>query len=506
MTFDPPWAGRGRVLLRGGRVLGSAVHTAVLIEDDRIAWVGHSPEDVSAECIVELDGAVIAPGFVDAHVHTTSTGLTLIGLDLTAADNLPQTLDLIASAAARGPGPLIGHGWDETRWPQSRPPTRTQIDRAVGGRIAYLSRIDVHSALASSALVDLVPGISGMDGFSPDGPLTRAAHHAVREVAQEQVARGRRAEAQRAARAHAASLGIVAMQEMAGPVISSPDDLADLLDLARAEPGPLVHGYWGELAQDGGIERARQLGAIGVAGDLFIDGSIGSRTAGLRACYADAPDTDGTQYLTADAVEEHVHRASLAGMQAGFHVIGDAATDTVVSAIARVAQRIGTDEFRAQRHRLEHAEMLDDRHLTVLARLGVTASMQPLFDALWGAPGGMYERRLGRARMEGMNRFASILGAGMPLAFGSDQPVTPLGPWAALDAAVAHHRVEERIPREAAFIAHTVAGWRAVGCDDAGMITPGARAHVVVWDDDVRRHALRVIVAGRTVHDTGRLS
>ena len=505
MTQAPDWAGTDRLLLHGCRVMGMPGASAVLLEADRIAWVGDDPKAVRADRVIDMQGALLAPGFVDAHVHATSTGLSLIGLDLTAAADADAVLALIAEAAS-GADALIGHGWDETRWAQGRMPSRAQIDRAAGGAIAYLSRIDVHSALVSTALLDLVPGIEAMDGFTSDGPLSRAAHHAVREVAQQQVARERRADAQRAMRSHAAAVGIVAMQEMAGPVISSPDDLRALLALARAEPGPLVQGYWGELAQHGGIDRARELGAVGVGGDLFIDGSIGSRTACLRAPYRDEPASRGAQYLTIDEVVAHVHAATIAGMQAGFHVIGDAATDVIVDAFLDVADAVGMETFRARRHRLEHAELLDDRHLAALGSLGVTVSMQPMFDRLWGGGDGMYERRLGPDRMRGMNRFASILGAGIPMAFGSDAPVTPLGPWAAVDAAVRHHQPGERIDEQAAFAAHTRAAWRAIGCDDAGVIAPGAQAHLVAWSDDTPPRALCTIVAGRVVHDSGDLS
>lgn len=504
MTHEPQWANRGSLLLRGGRIMGDPASCALLIEGARIAWIGDDATRIRADEVIDLDGARMTPGFVDAHVHATSTGLSLIGLDLSATSDLEQALDLIA-VAARGTRALIGHGWDESGWPQQRPPTLAEVDRAVGDAVAYISRIDVHSALASSALLDLVPGVREMDGFTTQGALTRAAHHAVREVAQTQVARERRGEAQRATRARAASLGIVSLQEMAGPVISSEADLEELLSLAHAEPGPLVQAYWGELAQAGGIERARALGAIGVGGDLFVDGSIGSRTASLRQPYLDDPHSRGAQYISEEEIRAHVRAATEAGMQAGFHVIGDDAADAVVDALAEVAEDLGDMAVRALRHRLEHAEMLDDRHLGELARLGVSVSMQPVFDALWGGTGGMYERRLGPDRMRAMNRFRSIDSAGILMAFGSDAPVTPMGAWTAIDAAVHHHQPGERVDEDTAFAAHTRAAWRAIGCDDAGLLTPGAPAHVAVWEEHDRGQALCTIVAGRIVHESGAL-
>jgi predicted amidohydrolase YtcJ len=169
---------------------------------------------------------------------------------------------------------LLGHGWDAARWPGGRPPTRAELDEAAGGRPLYLSRIDVHSAVVTTALLDLVPGVTARAGYAADGPLARDAHHAVRAAALGAVTPAQRAEAQRAALAHAASLGIGSVHECAGPEISSEDDFTGLLRLAAEEAGPRVVGYWAE--QD--VEKARALGALGAAGDLFVDGSLGSYT------------------------------------------------------------------------------------------------------------------------------------------------------------------------------------------------------------------------------------
>jgi predicted amidohydrolase YtcJ len=94
--------------------------------------------------------------------------------------------------------------------------------------------------------------------------------------------------------------------------------------------------------------------------------------------------------------------------------------------------------------------------------------MQPMFDGLWGGPGGMYEQRLGAERAAGMNRFADLVSAGVLVAFGSDAPVTDLGPWAAVRAAVHPTNPGQALSTRAAFGAHTRSGWRAVGRPDAG--------------------------------------
>ncbi|MFD9126472.1 amidohydrolase [Kitasatospora sp. NPDC059571] len=474
------------VLLRGGNVYSPAdpFATAMLVEGGHIAWVGSDGAAeayaATADEVVELAGALVTPAFVDAHVHATSAGLALTGLDLTGCPSLAEALDRIAAAARTTEGLLIGHGWDETRWPEGRPPTHAELDAACAGRPAYLSRTDVHSALASTALRALADGLAELPGHHPDGPLAQGAHHAVRRAALAHLTPAQRRAAQRATLARAAELGIGALHECAGPDISSEADFTELLALAAEGDGPEVFGYWGEL---GAVDTARRLGAVGAGGDLFADGALGSHTACLHAPYADAEHT-GTAYLTVEQIADHVAACTEAGLQAGFHAIGDAAVDAVVAGVRAAADRVGPARVRAMRHRVEHAEALDDKSVAAFAELGLTASVQPAFDAAWGGPDGMYAQRLGAERAAALNPFAGLLRAGVPLAFGSDAPVTPLDPWGTVRAAAFHRTPEHRISVRAAFTAHTRGGWRALGRDADGVLVPGAVASFAIWAVD----------------------
>ncbi|EGG45663.1 Exoenzymes regulatory protein aepA precursor [Streptomyces griseoaurantiacus M045] len=474
------------VLLRRGEVHSPAdpFATAMVVERGKVAWVGsEGAADAFADGVdetVDLDGALVTPAFTDAHVHTTATGLALTGLDLSAAPTLDAALALVRAFAAARPADrvLLGHGWDAARWPQGRPPARAELDEAAGGRPLYLSRIDVHSAVVTTALLDLTPGVTGLDGYA-DGPLTGEAHHAVRALALGALTSAQRTEAQRAALAHAASLGIGSVHECGGPEISSEEDFTGLLRLAAEEAGPRVVGYWAEQGEEG-VARARELGARGAAGDLFVDGALGSHTACLHEPYADAAH-HGTAHLDAASVAAHVVACTGAGLQAGFHAIGDAAVTTVVEGVRAAAEKVGLARVRAARHRVEHAEMLTPETVAAFAELGLTASVQPAFDALWGGEDGMYAHRLGAERARTLNPFAALLRAGVPLALGSDSPVTPLDPWGTVRAAAFHRTPEHRVSVRAAFTAHTRGGWRAVGRDDAGVLVPGAPADYAVW-------------------------
>lgn len=459
--------------------------TAMLVLDGRVAWIGDdagatslAPEHAT---VVDLQGGLVTPAFVDAHVHLTATGLALTGLDLSGARSLAECLAMIGRAADATEGAILGHGWDDSSWPEQRPPTLSELDARVGDRVAYLSRVDVHSALASSALRAQVPAARGTDGWSESGPLARSAHHAVRTAAYSGIDARQRASAQRAALGHAAARGIASVHENAGPTISGEDDVRAALSLGARPDMPEVIGYWGSL---GAHEEASRLGARGAAGDLFADGSLGSHTACLHQPYLDAlPPTTGASYLTVDEIAEHVDGATRAGLQAGFHVIGDAATATVVEGLERAATRVGTGAMRAARHRLEHVEMPSPEHLLRLADLGVVASVQPAFDAAWGGPHGMYAQRLGAERAAGLNPFAAMVRAGVALAFGSDAPVTRLDPWGAVRAAAWHTHAPHSISVRAAFAAHTRGGRRAARDegDQPGVIAVGAPATYAIW-------------------------
>lgn len=473
------------MLHRGGHVHSPAVPgaTALLTVGPVIAWIGADPglAPGPVDEVVELDGALLAPAFVDAHVHATATGLALGGLDLAATTTLTAALDAV-SAAARGTdgATLLGTGWDETRWPQRRPPTADELDRAAPGRLVYLARVDGHTAAISGRLA-AASGAHDRAGWLGDGLVRDDAHHAARVHAYDTISPGQRADAWRRLRSTAAGLGIVALHEMAGPEVSSADDLAALLAHAGAEPGPAIAGYWaGDPADLADLDPDGTL-RVGVGGDLFVDGSLGSHTAALRAPYADRPGHRPPPMLDATAVTDVVLTAVATGRQPGFHAIGDAAVDTVLAGLTDAAATVGRDRVAAARPRLEHCELVHAEQITALARFGAVAVVQPAFDAFWGGPAGMYAERLGPDRARAMNPLAAFTPAGVGLALSSDAPVTPLDPWGAIRAAVGHHTPAARLSVAAAFDAATRGGWHAARATTDGVLAAGRPATFAVW-------------------------
>ncbi|MGI9125987.1 MAG: amidohydrolase [Mycobacterium sp.] len=470
------------------------------IRDGAVIWLGTDAaglEQFPRAERVDLAGALVTPAFVDSHVHLTSTGLRLTGLDLGPATSREHCLRILAGYLAAHPGqPVWGHGWDDTRW--DHPPSTDDVDGIAATVPVYLARVDVHSAVANTALRQMVSGLPAVSGFDHQRPLSAEAHHLVRAEARRLLTWEQRDEARRTALDAAAAAGVVAVHECAGPQIGGGQDWAELREL---DHGVEIAGYWGEAVSTAAQARAliEATGARGLAGDLFVDGALGSHTAWLTEDYTDAPGHAGTCYLDAETIAEHLNACTEAGVTAGFHVIGDAAVAAVVDAFESVAARFGTAAVARCGHRLEHLEMVSAEQAAKLGAWGVTASVQPNFDAMWGGRNGMYARRLGADRAAGLNPLALLASAGVPLAFGSDTPVTSMNPWSWVHAARHHRTAGAAIPESSAFAAATAGGWQAGGVRDGltGTLAPGAPASYAVWETGEDATLPRCL---RTVH------
>jgi predicted amidohydrolase YtcJ len=296
------------------------------------------------------------------------------------------------------------------------------------------------------------------------------------------------------------------VHECAGPDISSIEDLAALVARARADPAaPRVVPYWGQAAAT--VAEARELlaatGAHGLAGDLFVDGSLGSRTAALRTPYADAPGLPRPSLPRRGEVGAHV-AACTGGRRAG-RVPRDRRRRRghLVAGLRHAARRASPAAVRARAHRVEHLEMVDGPGMATLAELGVVASVQPVFDAWWGGPSGMYVERLGAepgpldepvrgpARRRGAAR-VRLRRAG-----------DAARPWAAVRAAVEHRTAGSGVPQESRSPRTPPAAPRRGGALAArGSPGAGAPASYSVWELGDKPRCLRTVQDGRVLHDT----
>jgi predicted amidohydrolase YtcJ len=217
----------------------------------------------------------------------------------------------------------------------------------------------------------------------------------------------------------------------------------------------------------------------------FMDGSLGSRTAAMKAPFADDATNTGLPQYTQDQLNKMVVERAGAGFQIGFHAIGDKAASMALNAFDQPGVS------RTARNRIEHAQVVDAADIPRFAKLGVIASMQPnhlLTDMNWA------EDRLGPERAAYSYAWKAFLDAGVPLAFGTDYPVEPITPYRGLYAAVTRmnekgtktYFPQNKITRGQALYAYTQGSAYAEFAEKRkGRLVPGYAADFILVDRDL---------------------
>jgi predicted amidohydrolase YtcJ len=478
--------------------------SAVLVRRRRIAWVGDDPTGVAPPgCrTVDLTGALVQPAFVNAHTHLTALGLMLGALDLGVARSLEDCLAALRATVDVTPDPVIwGVGWDETGWPEHRPPTADELTAAGGGRPVMLSRSDGHCVVVDRTSLAALPlararGVErGVDGL-PNGVLRQEAAQVAQRWFAALLPAATLAEARRLATRELAAAGVASAHEMGGPHRMGPGDFDEWVE----GDWPIeVVPYWGDLDLDFVIER----GLRRVGGSLLLDGTIGSHSAALGQPYADRAGS-GQLYHDTGELTDFVLQATRKGIQVALHAIGDRAVGQAVAAYGHAADIVGPEQLRRSAHRLEYAALVGRAEAARLVDLGIVVSVQPSVDLDLAALGGSYEQRLGPDRARAANPLGMLADAGVPLAFGADD-VHSLDPWTAIRAATDHVHHEHRLAADVALAAATLGGRTAARQPNVGRLVPGHRADLAAFEDDpVRgRRCVLTLVAGSVAHGVG---
>jgi len=464
----------------------------VLVDERHVERVG-AGDPPPADRTVDLPGTTIFPGFVDAHVHLSGTGTIMAGLDLSQARTREDLLDRTRAHVESTSGPVLGLGFDETRWPDPELPTRPELD-AISAEPVVIVRADGYVSLVNAAALDAadvgaLEGVERAPGGEPTGRLRGDANSRAQLWYFQSLPDRVVQEAQLRAAGLAASRGVTCVHEMAIPDKRGRRDVEVLLDQLLDLPVDVVP-YIADRDIPYVIDRSQpRIGGdlfLRIGGDLFLDGSIGARTAALTEPYVDG-EGNGSLAYDDDDLAEFLHNAHLAGLQTGLHVIGDAAIEQSLRVWERVYGTLGTRErrhFRARRHRLEHFEMASEGQVERAGALGLAISIQPAFDALWGHPGQLYELRLGEARASRMNPFRWLVARGLELGAGSDTPVTPLDPMLAVWALENHHDVRQRMSRQEALRLCTVGAARLAHLEKKGRLEPGVSSDFAAYEAD----------------------
>jgi predicted amidohydrolase YtcJ len=456
----------------------------LLVDERHVERVG-TGEPPESDRVVDVPGTTILPGFVDAHVHLSGTGMNMRGLDLTGARSRHEVLELARTHAGAVAGPVLGMGMDETRWPEPAFPAREELD-AISTEPLILVRADGYLSILNSAALS-ASGVGGLEGLQrdrtgePTGVLRGEANARAQLWFFDSLPDAAIEEAQLRAAGLAASRGVTCLQEMAIPDKRGRRDVEVLLGHLKDLPADVM-----VYVADRDIPYVVDLGLARIGGDLFLDGSIGARTAALTEPYADGQASGALQYED-DELAEFLHNAHLANLQAGLHVIGDAAIEQALRVWDRVYRILDSRErrhFRARRHRLEHFEMASPAQVERAAALGLAISVQPAFDHLWGHPGGMYELRLGEDRASGMNPFRRLVERGLEVGGGSDTPVTPLDPMLGVWSLETHHDERQRMSRSEALRLFTTGAARLAHLEKKGRLEPGMAADFAAYEED----------------------
>ncbi|MEO1583807.1 MAG: amidohydrolase family protein [Planctomycetota bacterium] len=464
--------------------------------------------------VVDLSGATVLPGLIDAHGHLAGLGQLEVGvIDLAGTTSYERVIELVVERADEMPegGWIIGRGWDHESWPGRELPTHGLLSEAVPGHPVWLSRVDGHAALGNARAMELA-GVSE-SSVSPDGgeilrDESGAPTGVFVDAAEGLVTRVVPADAQGDARAVllagqalCVSAGLTGVHD-AGvdpsmvEVYRGLESSGELkLRVHAMMPSPLAPRWFenNEPDRPTGSDRFAMRAA-----KAYADGAMGSRGAWLLEPYEDRPVGPAGEPYVGLAVTEPAEIESLArhglarGYQVCTHAIGDRANREVLDAYERAFRDAGLDGASA-RFRIEHAQLLHPDDVGRFAELGVIASMQPTHctsDMRW------IEDRVGSDRIAGAYAWQTLLDSGALIAGGSDFPVESQNPFLGFYAAVTRQNIDreprggwrpgERMTREQALRSMTIdAAYASFDEDRLGSIEIGKRADFVVIDRDV---------------------
>ncbi len=516
------------VILTNGRIYTvdetRPVVEAVAVAGGRVLFAGNAAGAMAlkgvATKVVDLHGRTVIPGMVDAHGHVGGLGDALHIVDLTGTTSYDQVIARVAERAKTMPKGqwVLGRGWDQNDWGDTRFPTHDKLSAAVPDHPIYLVRVDGHAGLANARAMQLA-GVSaasqdpsgghverGADG-SPGGvfvdnaqglvrrALPRPTRDDVRRAIVDAVREAQRWGLTGVHDAGADATGLDVYEELAksgqlkfrlNAMIS---DNAATID-AWFKRGPLIDGYNGSLW-------VRSI-------KLYSDGALGSRGAALLEPYSDDPKNIGLLVSAPAHIQDVATRALRAGFQVNTHAIGDRGNRLVLDAYEAALLAVPTADHR---FRVEHAQILNYDDVPRFAALGVIPSMQASHqtsDMYWAGT------RLGAVRLLGAYAWRSLLNTGVVIPNGSDFPVEQVNPLISFHSAVSRQDASdwppggwfpaERMTRDEALKSVTL--WPAYAAFQEkvlGSLTPGKYADFVILDQDIMRVPVELILHTRVL-------
>lgn len=523
------------LIFRGGPVFTASSNreraSAVAVRGDRIIAVGHSGDawvrDLTGPgtSVVDLEGRMLTPGFVDAHVHPVWGGLDLMRCNLADDVSASAYLDRIGAYAAANPSVewILGGGWAMAAFPGGTP-TAVALDAVVPDRPVFLANRDGHGAWVNSVALRLA-GIDRHTADPADGRIERDGSGAptgtLHEGAMTLVNRllpstsdEDMLEALHLGQAYLHSLGVTGWQDAIVGAYGDAGDPAPAY-LAAAQAGSLTGRVVGALWWDRGagleqlpsLRERREAFSCGrfqaTAVKIMQDGVPENFTASMLEPYCDGhgglTDNSGISFVEPSLLRSAVTALDAEGFQVHFHAIGDRAVRECLDAVAAARAAHGLNDLR---HHIAHLQVIHPDDIVRFRQLGVAANMQMLWATLEPQMVELTLPFLGEPRASWQYPFGDLLCSGAVLVAGSDWSVSTPDPWAAIHVAVnrqgAPGEAEPGAPEEGyepflpeqaidlgtALTAYTAGSAWVNHLDDCGQIRPGALADLVVLDRD----------------------
>ena len=495
------------------------VVAAMAVRDGKVLFTGSEREAMALRGantrVVDAGGRTVIPGMVDAHAHLLGLGQALRQVDLVGAKSYDEVVARVAAAAKGLPAGkwLLGRGWDQNDWGDTRFPTHDALSRAVPNNPVYLTRVDGHAGLANAAAMRAA-GVTTATADPSGGRVERTATREPTGVfvdnAQGLVERVIPAptreddrSAIRAAIGQSHRYGLVGVHD-AGESRATIDLLEEM-----AKAGELPFRLYIMVGDDSAaLAHYMSIGPRSGLYDnhiwvrsikLYADGALGSRGAALLEPYSDDPNNRGLLVSAPAHIANVAERALQSGFQVATHAIGDRGNRVVLDAYEAALKAYPTADHR---FRVEHAQILNHDDIPRFAELGVIPSMQAVHqtsDMYWAGS------RLGLGRLLGAYAWRSLLATGVVVPNGSDFPVEAVNPLLSFHSAVSRQDAdnwptggwmpEQRMTREEALASMTI--WPAyAGFQESimGSLTPGKLADFVILDRDIMTVAERDIL------------
>ena len=451
------------------------------VRDGKIAAIGGSDCPSEAKEIIDLEGKTLMPGFIDAHVHSSMTGIGFNGIDLAGIDTSRGVLDAVEAFCSKETTPKVICGCNmnlREGMKDGKLPTREELDEVTGEHTVMLVFWTAHGGVMNSKAVERCELPEEFQYVAQDGYFNRddVSFYVIGQIyalySEEEFRDMYMNVANRCA-----EYGTTTICALDGMMVTGDIDVKYILKYHDEFPIEFV-----VYNQTFDYEKVIAQGLPRIGGCLTVDGSPPQLTAAYFDPYPCAPYTRGLLEYSDKMLYDFVLECTKRGLQCGFHAIGDRAVDQIVRVYQQVDKEIGIKELR---HRVEHFSLATDELIADAAEMGLVGIPQPAIgNALdLGEAGNGFEAFVSKEKAQRHENFNYLIKGGVMVAGSSDSPCSPLDPFAGLDAVVNAHNPARRASMDTALRMYTWNG--AYVCHkekEIGSLETGKYADAIILD------------------------